>query len=135
MTLTSDEKTVLLIAAQGEPMMPIGRWRVSAESLVQKKYLKPTPHAGDPDGFFNLRITPAGRQAVEAAEKDDMHDLVMVTQSMQHDAARIRANAEQIAVQLVDLAQASNLVTGDAPVKALENWSRVILKRALKMLK
>jgi len=136
--LTDDEKTVLLIAAQDQSMMPIGRWRAPAEQLVRKKYLKATPHAGDPTGFFNLRITAAGRKAVEGIDAEDdaaMRDMVMVSQSLQHDAARVRASAEQIAVQLVDLAQATQLVNGEAPVKALENWSRVILKRALEMLK
>jgi hypothetical protein len=138
MTLTNDEKTVLLIAAQDQPMMPIGRWRAPAEELVRKKYLKPTPHDGDPEGFFNLRITPSGRKAVDDAEVEDdqaLRDMVMLNASIQHSQAQIRANAEQIAVQLVDLAQASQKVTGDPPPAALEKWARLILKRALEMLK
>jgi hypothetical protein len=138
MTLTNDEKTVLLIAAEGEPMMPIGRWRAPAEELVRKKYLKPTPHDGDPEGFFNLRITAAGREAVGGVDREDdeaLRDMVMLNASLQHSQAQIRANAEAIAVRLVDLAQDSQKVTGDPAVEALEKWTRLILKRALEMLK
>lgn len=133
--LSADELTVLLIAAKGEPMMPIGRWRAPAESLVAKEFLKPRPHAGDPTGFFNLHITAAGKTEVAKAEQDDMMHATMVTGSIEHEHRKIRANAEQIAVQLVDLAQASNKVTGDPPVEALEKWTRLILKRALEMMR
>jgi hypothetical protein len=136
--LSADELTVLLIAAKGEPMMPIGRWRATAESLVRRKYLIPRPHAGDPEGFFNLHITAAGQKAAEQCDREDdeaVRDMVMLSQSAMHSHKQIRANAEQIAVQLVDLAQASNKVTGDPSVEALEKWARLILKRALEMLK
>ena len=135
--LSSDELTVLLIAAKGEPMMPIGRWRAPAESLVRRKYLIPRPHAGDPEGFFNLHITATGQKAAEQCDREDdeaLRDMVMLSQSAMHSHKQIRANAEQIAVQLVDLAQASNQVTGDPPVEALEKWTRLILKRALEMM-
>lgn len=70
--LTGDEVTVLMIAAQGEPMMPIGRWEKPTESLVAKGYLRTHPCAQDPSGRFNCRITDAGRQALgrEEAETD-----------------------------------------------------------------
>ena len=136
--MTNDEKTVLLIAAKGEPMMPIGRWRAPAEALVGKKYLKPSPHDGDPTGFFNLRITAAGRQAVEEIERGDdeaLRDMVMLNSSIQHEQRKLRATAEQIAVHLVDLATATQAVTGEPPATALENWALVICKRALEMVK
>jgi len=137
MTLSSDERTVLLIAAQGEPMMPIGRWRAPAEHLVELKLLKATPHAGDPTGFFNLRITTEGRKAVAEVEAEDdqaLRDMVMLSNSIGHEQTKIRATAEQIAVQLVDITEASAKVTGEAKVEALRKWGRVILERALEMI-
>ena len=122
--LTQNELTVLLIAAKGEPMMPIGRWKAPAESPVAKGFLKPRAHAGDPTGFFNLHITDTGRAEVTCAERDDVMHANMVVGSIEHEHRKIRANAEQIAVQLVDLAQASRQVTGDPPVEALEKWGR-----------
>ena len=133
--LSQDELTVLLIAAKGEPMMPIGRWKAPTEQLVKRGYIKPHPHPGDPTGHFNNYITPEGRAAVEIAEDEPLREMLQVGASIQHEHRKIRAHAEQIAVQLVELAQASHKVTGDTPVQALENWSRTILKRALDMLK
>ena len=137
MTLTSDEQTVLIIAAKGEPMMPIGRWRDAAKALVAKGLLKPRPHPGDPDGFFNLHITAAGQAAADNLEKQDdeaLRDMITVSHSIGHSQAKIRAHAEAIAVQLVDLVEASIKVTGETKQTSLENWARVILKRALEMV-
>ncbi len=132
--LSQDELTVLLIAAKGESMIPIGRWQAPTESLLARGYLRSHPHPGDPTGHFNNRITAKGKAAVERAEHDDASDTVMVSKAVQHEQTKIRAHAEQIAVQLVDLADASHKLTGDAKVEALEKWSRLIIKRALGLL-
>lgn len=133
--LSQDELTVLLIAAKGEPMIPIGRWKVPTESLIARGYMQPRKHPGDPTGHFNNYITAAGQAAVEKAEDEPLREMVQVSQSITHEQKKIRANAEQIAVQLVDLADASHRVTGDAQIEALEKWSRLILKRALELLR
>lgn len=138
MPLTPDEKTVLLIAAQGEPMIPIGRWAAPVAQLVAKGFMKPRPHPGDPTGHFNQHITPAGIQAVEEAEKEDDEDLkrlLQVSTKVDHEQKKLRAHAEQIAVQLVDIAEASTAVTGDSKQESLRNWARVILERALEVMK
>jgi len=137
MNLTSDEQTVLIIAAKGEPMMPIGHWRDSAKSLIAKGLLKPRPHPGDPDGFFNLHITAAGQAAADDLEKQDdeaLRDMITGSNAIGHSQSKIRATAEQIAVQLVDLVEASIKVTGEPKQTSLENWAGVILKRALEMV-
>lgn len=136
--LTPDEKTVLLIAAQGEPMMPIGRWKAPTESLVKKGFMKPRPHPGDPTGHFNHHITPIGQLAVYETEKEDDRELrSLITHStvIGHEQKKARAHAEQIAVQLVDLAEASSAVTGDNKVEVLRQWARVILERALEIMR
>ena len=118
-------------------MMPIGRWRDPAKSLVAKGLLKPRPHPGDPDGFFNLHITLAGQAAADNLEKQDdeaLRDMITVSHSIGHSQAKIRAHAEAIAVQMVDLVEASIKVTGETKQASLENWARVILKRALEMV-
>ena len=130
--LSQDELTVLLIAAKGEPMIPIGRWKQPTEQLIARGYIKPRGHPGDPTGHFNNYITPAGQAAVEASEREE--DLITHGASMAHEQKKARAHAEQIAVQLVDLAEASSKVTGDAKIEALEKWSRQILARALEMI-
>ena len=127
--LTQDELTMLLIAAKGEPMMPIGRWRESAETLVKKGLLQPRPHAGDLTGFFNLCITAAGKLQAEQEDSDfdgQLRTMLDVTNQIQHAQNQARASAEQIAVQLVNLTELSVKVTGEAKVKALREWSKVI---------
>ncbi len=136
--LNQDELTVLLIAAKGEPMMPIGRWRAPAESLIAKGLIQPRPHAGDPTGFFNLHITAAGKAQAAQEESDfdgQLRIMIDINNQIHHAKTQARAAAEQIAVQLVDLTELSVKVTGDDKTKALREWSRVILTRALEMMK
>jgi len=133
--LSQDELTVLLIAAKGEAMMPIGRWRAPAERLVEKGFLKPQPHLGDPTGFFNLHITPAGRSEVQRDEQDTMLTMASLSAAIEHDTRKIRADAEQIATQMVDLALASSKVTGEPPLEAMAKWGKLIGQRALELLK
>jgi hypothetical protein len=136
--LTPDEKTVLLIAARGEPMIPIGRWKGPTEALIARGYLVPKSHPGDPTGYFNNYITLEGRQAYSEIEKEDdesLGRLITASTVTGHEQKKARAHAEQIAVQLVDLAEASSKVTGDSKVHALREWAKVILERALEMMK
>src|ERR1700677_4325505 len=114
MQLSDDEYTVLTIAAQGEPMMPIGRWKPAAESLVVKGLLKGTPSPQDPSGMFNLRITPAGTAASQEAETamDALFGQIITgSNQIGHLQKKAGASAEQIAVQLVDLASLSEQAT------------------------
>ena len=138
MNLTPDETTVLLIAAKGEPMMPIGRWAAPTKALVAKGLLKPHKHEGDPTGHFNNYITPAGTAAVADLDKQEdqaLVDVINLSRGITHAQNKAAANAEAIAVQLVDLAELSSKATGDAKVEALRNWARVILERALEVMK
>lgn len=132
--LSQDELTVLMIAAEGEPMAPIGRWKEPTEALVRKGLLKPYKHVGDPTGYFNNYITPAGKTALKADEDGSTTQLAMTISKIDNAHATARRNAEAIAVQLVDLAELSYKITGDDKVKALRNWAKVILTRALELM-
>ena len=137
MNLTPDERTVLLIAAKGAPMMPIGRWKVPTLALVEKGFMKPHKHAGDPTGYFNHYITPAGQLAAEELDRDDdqaLADMINHSRGLAKAQHKAAASAEQIAVQLVDLAELSSKATGDSKTEALRNWARIILERALEMM-
>jgi hypothetical protein len=136
--LTPDETTVLLIAAKGEPMMPIGRWSEPTKSLVAKGLLKPRKHEGDPTGHFNNYITFAGQKVAADLDKQEdqaLADVINLSRGITHTQNKAAAHAEQIVVQLADLATMSSQVTGDDKVTALRNWARVILERALGMMK
>jgi hypothetical protein len=136
--LSTDEQTILLIAAKGERLIPIGRWKESIGALLKRGLLVRERHPGDPDGYFNNVISPSGRLAVDALETgydEVLSDMVHVSNAIGHVQTRLRADAERIAAMLVELARESEKVTGDTAVTALENWTRVIVKRSLEMVK
>lgn len=62
--LSDDEYTVLMIAAEGESMMPIGRWQPAVESLIERGYLRSLDR-------FNNVITPQGRAAIGTRNAED----------------------------------------------------------------
>lgn len=132
--LSNDELTVLMIAAENQPMMPIGRWEAPCKSLVDKGLLSATPSFNDPSGLHNLRITKAGRAAATEGEDDSIRDLITVNNRIATGRQETAAAASAIAVQLVDLAEKSSAITGDSKVHALREWSKVILAKALEKL-
>ena len=125
--LTQDELTVLMIAAEGESMMPIGRWEDPVNNLVARGYLKRNDK-------FNNYITTEGRKALNRDEIETTKARIETTNQIVDGREKARRLAEKIAGQLVDLANLSNKVTGDNQIEALERWSRLILTRALELL-
>ena len=125
--LTQDELTVLMIAAEGESMMPIGRWEDPVNNLVARGYLKRNDK-------FNNFITTEGRKALNRDEIETTKARIETTNQIVDGREKARRLAEKIAGQLVDLANLSNKVTGDNQIEALERWSRLILTRALELL-
>lgn len=61
--LSDDERTVLMIAAQGESMIPIGRWEGPIKRLTALGYMRRLDDV-------NYVITDAGRSAIDAAEAE-----------------------------------------------------------------
>ncbi len=67
--LTDDEFTVLLIAQQGESMMPIARWEKPVNDLVERGLL----HRHDK---FNNTITENGKEALRTHAARLDHELL-----------------------------------------------------------
>lgn len=63
-TLTQDEFTLLLIAAEGESMMPIGRWKEPLLALTERGLMHKNDEA-------NYEITAEGRKACDERNADD----------------------------------------------------------------
>lgn len=126
--LSQDELTVLLIAAEGESMMPIGRWEAPVESLVHKGYLRRVDR-------FNNYITDAGRKAAEETEKANFKAVINTNLNISDVQNQARARAEELAVLLAELSNYSAAATGDMPMTALRNWGKIILERAKELLK
>jgi hypothetical protein len=127
MSLTQDELTVLMIAAEGESMMPIGRWEAPTRALVAKGYLL----ANDK---YNNVITEAGRQAAEQADNANIRDMVKVNNDIVEARQKAAARGDEIAALLAELATYSASMTGDDKVKALRNWAKVVLEKALEII-
>jgi len=128
--LSDDELTVLMIAAQGESMIATGRWKQPTESLIAKGYLQ--SRGGD---NFNCIITEAGRAACKEAEDAPYNEMIETGSKIGATQKAIRDFAEQAAQLLAKAAQASHQAVGDAPEYAAEQWSGVILRRALEILR
>lgn len=69
--LSDDEFSLLASAARGAALieMSAGRWAGSIAKLRQRGFL-------DGEDKFNLKITPAGRQAFEASDDDERSNIV-----------------------------------------------------------
>ena len=128
--ITNDEFTVLMIAAEGESMIPIGRWKAPILALTERGLMQR-------NGESNYGITLAGREACAERDREDDTSLRQLLES-NNAFATARASAQQMVEQaaqnLVAAARESAKVTGDAPVHALREWSKAALQRALELL-
>ena len=116
--LTQDEITVLTIAAQGESMMPIGRWKAPIENLIARKLMMRLDGA-------NAVITVAGRAAMKEQDQEAESDLAIVANQEQigivlEEAAHVVANAAKYVATL------SNTRT--------QKWADLVARRVLELL-
>lgn len=125
--LTDDEYTVLLIAVQGESMIPIGRWEVPIKNLAKRGLMFRHDDV-------NYGITYAGRAAARTRETQDDRQLGRALEMAPAIQNSIRDFAEQAAQLLAKAAIASAAVTTDTPEQAVRKWSEVIRKRAVELL-
>jgi hypothetical protein len=130
MNLTSDELSVLLIAANGEYMLAIGRWQPVCFSLAAKGLMKKEIINGGPQYL----ITPAGREAAEQEDNSRLGALIESGSRFGATQKLARDVAEEAAQKLAECGRASVQVTGDSVETAVRKWSEVVLRRALELL-
>lgn len=133
--LTENEEAVLLIAAEGGNVAPIGMWKEPVENLALRGIL----YRQD---AFNYLPTGKGREIiVDLVKRTDARTDAALGALIERGSVigtaqkRIVDFAEQAAQLLAASALASEKVTGDAPEAAARNWAEVILKRALALLR
>ena len=129
--ITDDEFSVLMIAAEGQYMLAIGRWELPTKSLEKKGMLKCEILAGGPQ----YTITEVGREAIAAREQAETAELKSLVNRGTTLIGGIRGDAERAAQYLAKAAKASEQVNGDAPEVAAKHWSESILVRALEILR
>lgn len=128
--LSQDELTCLMIAAEGQSLIAIGRWEKPLASLVQRGLVTRHDKA-------NHSITDAGRLALADEERKTDHALGQMIEGSSRigsEQARIRAQAEQMAQTLATMANDSSRITRDATTDAARKWSDIVLNRALEIL-
>lgn len=129
MNLSDDEFTVLLIAAEGQSMMPIGRWQAPVEALTERGLL-----AGDK---FNRRITAFGLQALKDRDKQDDKAYTQILElgtQVANGRQQYQQFMEQAAQALANAAKAAHTTTGDSPQHAIEQSLPVLRTRALELI-
>jgi hypothetical protein len=133
MSITDDEKTVLMIADRGEYMVAIGRWELPIRSLFSKGLLV----LHQINGGAQYTISDAGRAELDAADSAEDANLgKLIEQGKKIGAAQKSARecAEAAAQELADCAKASSPITGDTPEAAARKWSPIVLNRALDII-
>lgn len=131
--LTQDEYMVLMIAASGEYMMPIGRWEKPVEDLVARGLL----HRYDK---FNNTITEAGKQAVKAREDADVRALIVANNALANVKAAQIGTPVSETTKLEAAAKALFVFAdwldsrGIPRELVLRRASEIVLKRALEFL-
>jgi len=136
--MDTDDITVLLIANEGERMIPIGRWEGPITRLLASGHLQKAPSMGDPTGQFNCVITALGREAVKAYEGEEDKALGnMITHSSEVGTAQVECRrCIEEAVKLI--AKASLLlakVTGDSATTAAKSWLDIVENEVLQQVK
>ena len=124
--LTDDERTVLMIAQEGESLAAIGRWEQPIEHLVELGYL-------NQHDKFNNMITPAGKAAI--VETNDVVDTAAARALIgAHNTRVVHKHSEDIASELAEMAKALSLATGDEPLVALQRCVAAVRDRAIELL-
>jgi len=128
--ISDDEFSVLLIAKQGQSMIPIGRWKSPVLNLAQKGLLQCVDSV-------NYIITPQGEAICDERDRDDDSQFRKILESSNKIAnARTQAqqSVEQAALHLSFAAKASALATGRHTDEELKQWLKVAYERALELL-
>lgn len=101
--LSADEEAVLTIAAQGESMIPLGRWEEPVLRLAQLGYM----HKNDQ---FNYVITPAGAARAQGIEEESDQAMLAVLNSPAALVSRMCAVVDR-ALAAKDLAAKDEALT------------------------
>ncbi len=87
--MTNDEMTVLMIAAEGESMIPIGRWEKPIHDLTDRGLLRKLD-------AVNYVITSKGTDALQAEEKQRDGEFANALKTRQRAAGIERADAMHV---------------------------------------
>lgn len=128
--ISDDEFYVLMIAAGGNSMIPIGRWEQPVKALAERGLMCRIDSA-------NYVITNAGREAIKQRDKQDDQELRAALKAghwARDVQENIQAFVEDTAQKLARAAGASAKITGDSHERTVKRWGDEIVLRALELM-
>lgn len=130
--ITDDEFSILMIAAQGQYMLPIGRWKPSIEALGARGLLKCEMLNGGPQ----YTITEVGREAIKDREREEDRQIGAVIEAGSRMGAAQKTARDHVeaAAKSIAAAAKAGAAPGDSPETAARKWMPAILERALDII-
>lgn len=129
--LSDDERAVLMIAAQGQSMLAIGRWQKPVENLTVLGLLKRLD-------AFNFVITDNGKKILAERQDDentDFRNALAAVNSAQQSRDHAVQSGNQSAYHLSMAAKAAAKISGLTPEQECWSIGQGIIQRALELLK
>lgn len=125
--LTEDEHAVLLIAAEGGSIAPIGKWKVPVEALARRGLLRKLDS-------MNYVETEAGTKAATELEDSHLRDVIHANNRAHaqisapgNDATQL---VEQAAALILRAAQLTAPISGHEVAYAIDQWAMAAASKA-----
>lgn len=125
--LTGDEYTALMLAQQGNLMIPIGRWEKPINDLHARGLLVKNDK-------FNYGSNAAGNAALAEYEKALDAYGTETANRLANARTQAQQSIEQAAIHLSFAAKSASIATGDTPSEAVKKWLGSVEKRALELV-
>jgi hypothetical protein len=129
--LTDDERAVLMIAADNQSMIPIGRWQKPIENLSFLGLLRKLD-------AVNYIITDNGRKMLADRQHEEdaefQHAFAQITDD-RNAREQSMMSLNQAAQHLVYAAKAAAKISGTQPEKEVWTIGQSVVARALELLK
>ena len=130
-SLTDHERAVLMLAAEGNSMIPIGIWEKPIVNLTMLGLLKKIDSV-------NYHITDAGRKIladVQAEEDEDFKQAFARLHDDKNSQQQTIMSTDQAATHLVYAAKAAAKLTGNTPQQEVWTIGQSVIARAMELLK
>ena len=129
--LTDHERAVLMLAADGNSLIPIGIWEKPILNLTLLGLMKKFDSV-------NYGITDAGRlmlQGVEAEENEDYRKALTRLTDDRNAQTQSAMSSNQAAQHLVVAARAAAKLSGNTPEQEIWTIGQGIISRAMELLR
>lgn len=128
--LTQDEHSILLIAAEGGSIAPIGKWKDPVLNLHRRGLLRRLDD-------MNYVGTEAGNRAGEELENENLRALIHANNAVHNQISKPRDEAMMLVDQAAQLirkaAEITAPVSGHELGNAIDQWAMAAARKAKEM--